>query len=313
MQSGDPGIGNHKSFRELLEEFLGSPDHPLFEQHLNYNLDGVKRGEHIASALSLHPPLDGMRVLDVGCGTGGVSVAFAKMGAEVHAMEPNYTHPMLMRITRARAAEEGVTLDTIIGRGEEIPFADETFDIVILNDVLEHVEFPFELTRESVRVLAPDGLLYLSTPNKYSFAQLLAEGHTGLFGVTLLPPRVAEFYVVRLWKRKERYTVNIIHSYGQVKRYLERLGVNYVLLNRNRPARHFRPGHPGRPLRYGNAFVDTLMRICRAPLLRDLLAFLVTRPSLQPGMFQFIVSKGTIPESVMETYRTGTSRPLGRG
>ena len=299
-------MGENKTFRELLEEFLGSPDHPMFEQNLRYNLEGVKRGEQIASTLALLPPLEGKRVLDVGCGTGGISVAFAKMGAEVHAMEPNYTHPMLMDITKARAAEEGVSLDTIIGRGERIPFADEAFDVVILNDVLEHVERPFELVRESIRVLSPHGLLYMSTPNKYSYAQILSEGHSGLFGVTLLPPSLAAFYVVKVRRRRKRYTVNIIHSYGRVKRYLKRLGVNFVLMNRNRPARHFHPRHPDRPERYGNVLVDTIMRVCRIPILRNILAFMASRPSLQPGMLEFVVSKGAIPEPVVEKYRSGT-------
>jgi ubiquinone/menaquinone biosynthesis C-methylase UbiE len=298
-------MGEEKTFRELLEEFLGSPDHPLFEQHMRYNLEGVERGEHIASTLALKPPLDGKRVIDVGCGTGGISVAFAKMGAEVHAMEPNYTHPMLMDITKTQAAEEGVSLNMIIGRGERIPYADEAFDIVILNDVIEHVEEPFELVEEAIRVLSPDGLLYMSTPNKYSYSQIISEGHSGLFGVSLLPPRLAAFYVVRIWKRRERYTVKSIHSYGQVRRYLDRLGVNFVLMNRNRPARHFRIHHPDRPPQYRNKLIDMIMRICRIPVLSDILAFLASRPSLQPGMLEFVVSKGVIPEPVLERYRTG--------
>ena len=49
-----------------------------------------------------------------------------------------------------------------------------------------------------------------------------------------------------------------------------------------------------------------IMRICRAPVLKDVLAFIVTRPSLQPGMFEFVVSKSLIPGPILEKYRSGT-------
>jgi SAM-dependent methyltransferase len=305
MSNNDEERRGPRTFEELLEELLPPPDHPLHGQTKQYNLDAVKRGDYIASILGLPGNLEGKRILDVGCGTGGISVAFARMQGDVYAMEPNYTHPLLMDITIARAAKEGVTLHTLIGRGEEIPFADESFDIVILNDVLEHVGSPYGLMSEAVRVLGRDGLLYVSTPNKYSYAQILREGHSGLFGVSLLPPRLAAFYVTRIRRVKERYSVNIIHSYGRIKRYMKCLGVNYLVLNANRPARHFHTGHPDRPAHYGNRLIDFIVRICRAAVIRDIVIFIVTRPSLQPGMLEFAVSKGEIPHAVYEKYRLG--------
>ncbi len=293
------------TFEELLEELLPSPDHALYGQHKRYNLDAVRRGEYIASVLGLPADLEGMRVLDIGCGTGGISVAFAKMNARVYAMEPNYTHPLLMDMTKARAAEAGVVLNACVGRGEELPFPDESFDIIILSDVLEHAGSARDVVSESARVLKSDGLMYISTPNKYSYAQILQEGHSGIFGVSLLHPKVAHYYVTRLRKVKDIYTANVIHSYGMVKRYLERLGLNYVLVNANRPARHFRAGHPGRPERYGNSFVNIAVKIGRTPVIREVITFIVTRPSLQPGMLEFVVCKGNIPEVVYEKYRLG--------
>lgn len=280
----------------MLEELLPPPDHPLYQQHRKYNIEGVERGARIASLMSLSGSLEGRKVLDIGCGTGGISVAFAKMKAAVYAMEPNHTHPLLMDLTMARAAREGVDLSTVIGRGELLPFSDGSLDIVILNDVLEHVDDPERVVSEASRVLKIDGLIYLSTPNKYSFKQILREGHSGLFGVTLLPPRVAAFYVTRIRKVKERYTVNRIHSYGMVRRTLERNGLRHVLLNARRPARHFDRSDPECPVRYSNGLIGFVVKLCRIPGIRHIVTFMVTRPSLQPGMFEFIVSKRDIPE-----------------
>ena len=261
-------------FDELLEQILPPTDHPLYEQHKRYNTEAVQRGERIASLMGLPNDLAGMNVLDIGCGTGGISVAFAKMGADVYALEPNHTHALLLGITVARAEKDGVELNAVVGCGEDLPFSDKSQDIVILNDVLEHVDNPDKVVSEAVRVLKPNGLMYLSTPNKYSFKQILREGHSGLFGVGLLPPRIASFYVTRIRKVKDRYTVNIIHSYGMVKRLLERNGLRYELINRMQPAR-----------RLNSSWVWNL------PGIRRVATYIVTRPSLHPGMLEFVITK----------------------
>jgi 2-polyprenyl-3-methyl-5-hydroxy-6-metoxy-1,4-benzoquinol methylase len=182
-----------RSFEELLEAFLPPPTHPLYEQNKRYNIDAEERGNRLAALLSLPRKLEGLRVLDIGCGTGGISVAFARRKAIVFSLEPNDTHGLLMDLTVARAREAGVSLCPVIARGEKIPFPDLSFDIVILFDVIEHVQDPENVMKDAARVLRDDGVLFVETPNKYSLPQILREGHSGLFGVTLLPPKVAAF------------------------------------------------------------------------------------------------------------------------
>lgn len=59
----------------------------------------------------------------------------------------------------------------------EIPFKDESFDLVILSDIVEHVTSPQKIIEESHRVLSDDGFLYISTPNKYSLAFLKGKNY----------------------------------------------------------------------------------------------------------------------------------------
>ena len=275
-------------------------------------MEAEERGNRLAALLSLPRKLEGLSVLDIGCGTGGISVAFARRKAIVFSLEPNDTHQLLMDLTVARAEKAGVSLCPVIARGEEIPFPDHSFDVVILNDVIEHVQEPDDVMNEAARVLRDDGLLFIATPNKYSLPQILREGHSGLFGVTLLSPKVAAFYVTRVRKVRDRYTVNKIHSYRAVKKYLDRLGFNFVPLNRYRPARHFRPGHPDRPKRYGNPLVALAVRVSSLPVLRDAVSFLVTIPDLQTGFLEFVASRGPIPDAIQRLYRLGL-RPESTG
>jgi 2-polyprenyl-3-methyl-5-hydroxy-6-metoxy-1,4-benzoquinol methylase len=301
-----------RSFEELLEEFLPPPSHPLYEQNKRYNIEAEERGNRLAALLSLPRSLAGLRVLDIGCGTGGVSVAFAKRKAIVFSLEPNETHRLLMDLTVARAEKAGVSLSPVIARGERIPFPDRSFDVVILYDVLEHVQEPDAVMNEAARVLRDDGLLFLETPNKFSLPQIVREGHSGLFGVTLLPTRIAAFYVTRVRKVRDRYTVNKIHSYRAVKKHLDRLGLDFVAFNRYRPARHFRPGHPDRPKRYGNPLVALAVRFLSLPVLRDAASFLVTIPDLQTGFFEIVASRSPIPDAIQRLYRLGL-RPESAG
>lgn len=77
---------------------------------------------------------------------------------------------------------------TVICDAHEIPFADESFDLVIAQAVLEHVLDPFLCVREMSRVLKENGLIYAETPfmqqvhgGKYDFMRFTHLGHRRMF------------------------------------------------------------------------------------------------------------------------------------
>src|ERR671916_1816763 len=71
---------------------------------------------------------EGMRVLDVAAGTGNASIPAAKAGAEVTASDLT---PELFDAGRRRAEAEGVTLEWVEADAENLPFDDESFDVVM--------------------------------------------------------------------------------------------------------------------------------------------------------------------------------------
>lgn len=84
--------------------------------------------------------------------------------------------------------------------GVSIPFAADTFDVVVSNHVIEHVgEREEQLTHltEIARVLKPGGTLYVATPNRWT----LIEPHFKLPFLSWLPPRIADAYVRRIARR----------------------------------------------------------------------------------------------------------------
>lgn len=103
--------------------------------------------------------ITGKRVLDFGSGYGGRTVWYAQYAAEVHGIE---VFANMVTSSNAFAVATGVTNCSFsVGSEHAIAFPDGHFDVVISNDVLEHVADPETILTELHRVLAPGGLAFL--------------------------------------------------------------------------------------------------------------------------------------------------------
>jgi SAM-dependent methyltransferase len=157
-------------------------------------LDNVRAWMRSASnlarvrALSLEALRPGMKVLEIGPGNGEVLESLLEadrergLGLDVHALD--HLDSLLSRLP-APVQRHLFELDTLKDTGDglrELPFADGTFDLVILAEVIEHLTFPQIMVAEIARVLrSPDpatgeagGALVLSTPNIFCLGNRLA-------------------------------------------------------------------------------------------------------------------------------------------
>jgi ubiquinone/menaquinone biosynthesis C-methylase UbiE len=105
------------------------------------------------------------RVLDVGCGTGNYAAALAAAtGCRVSGVDPS-----ARMLDRARDAALWQSL--VPGCAESLPFADDSFDVVISTDVIHHIGDRDAYFRESVRVLRPGGHLVTVTDSHDDIVQ----------------------------------------------------------------------------------------------------------------------------------------------
>ncbi len=96
------------------------------------------------------------RVLDDGCGGGGMCVSFAEEARSVVGIEPG---DRFRDVGTRLAAEKGVTnVRFTYADGTALPFRDGAFDLVLSHSVIEHVANPLAYLKEARRVLAPGGV-----------------------------------------------------------------------------------------------------------------------------------------------------------
>ncbi|QRI62772.1 bifunctional 2-polyprenyl-6-hydroxyphenol methylase/3-demethylubiquinol 3-O-methyltransferase UbiG [Shinella sp. PSBB067] len=118
-----------------------------------------------------HRPLEGLRILDIGCGGGLLSEPMARMGADVLGADASEKN---IGIARAHAAGSGVPVDYRAVTAEALAEAGETFDVVLNMEVVEHVsDVDFFLTT-CASMVRPGGMMFVATINRTLKAAALA-------------------------------------------------------------------------------------------------------------------------------------------
>lgn len=138
----------------------------------------------------LGPLLAEKHALDLGCFTGGRAVAwFQRYGlGSVSGLD---TDEVFIEAAEAFAASKGVPAAFMVGRGEELPIEDETFDAILSFDVLEHVQDPSQVLAECRRVLKPRAQAFLVFPGFFHpFEHHLSHVTTAPFVHYVFKPRV---------------------------------------------------------------------------------------------------------------------------
>lgn len=149
--------------REYLPSYGIDPHHPSLE-HL---------ATRFSQELALVAPFREVgRILDVGAGAGLFLSQAKQRGWEVHGVELSEFGPQYAR------QHFGIEIQR--GTLEQVRLPDQHFDVVMLQDTIEHVPAPLTLMREIHRIVRPGGAVVLSTPNLASLGRKIAGRHWAL-------------------------------------------------------------------------------------------------------------------------------------
>lgn len=109
------------------------------------------------------PALEGLSILDVGCGAGLLSEPLSRMGAEVLGLDPA---PGNVALARRHAQETGACATYRSGSVEELAQEPARFDVVLAMEVVEHVRDMPAFVAAAANLLKPGGLFAASTLNR---------------------------------------------------------------------------------------------------------------------------------------------------
>jgi 2-polyprenyl-3-methyl-5-hydroxy-6-metoxy-1,4-benzoquinol methylase len=147
-----PGAGTQRT--SCLADFYNSPGVTV--------ASGVGRAERMLRLLAAAVELrdDRLRIVDVGCGDGMATAMVADAVGFDHVVGVDWAEHALHS-----ARDRGVVTVRAALEGAGLPLADDSTDVVIFSEVIEHLVATDDAVREIRRVLRPRGALLLSTPN----------------------------------------------------------------------------------------------------------------------------------------------------
>jgi len=135
--------------------------HKLNPVRLAYIRD--RAAEHFARDPKKLDCLKGLRMLDIGCGAGILSEPLARLGAAMVGADPAEDN---IAVAQAHAREAGVAVDYRATTAEDLAAAGERFDVVLMMEVVEHVNDVDEFVATCASMVKPGGLMVAATLNR---------------------------------------------------------------------------------------------------------------------------------------------------
>lgn len=190
------GFNYSEEFIQTLKEYAIAKQNEQYrtyfdfdmEEHIKFQCNAVENANSkVIRFLKRYKTLNGCKVLELGCGLGGVSVAFALEGSKVQGIDLDAD---ALKAAKRRAKEHNVEVKFNCCDVRDLAFDSNLFDIVICIQVLEHIPKSDQIKalKEIFRVLKKDGLLYIDTPNQY----FLRDQHdTDLLFIHWLPKKIS--------------------------------------------------------------------------------------------------------------------------
>lgn len=229
-----PGLLSGDELRELLDRYrrenwdrIQTPEwqSKIVEEIFHDN------GEAIFSQLeSVWSIPNQATVLDIGSGVGTFVLACRRRRLHAFGIEPDRigTGGSLTSIQIAKRRLEAQPF--AVALGEQLPFRDRSFDLVTMNQVMEHVSDQAAVLFEAARVLKPGGAIYIASPNYLRFY----ESHYKIFWFPLLPKGLGRLYLRARGRNpvlleQLTYTTN-----RRLRTLLRKLGPDYTTMDLHR-------------------------------------------------------------------------------
>ncbi|MDP2946543.1 MAG: methyltransferase domain-containing protein [Nanoarchaeota archaeon] len=218
---------NQKEMSEVLDSF-SSENYPKIKELMKDKYDVAYRFGFDPSRADwrFYLPIDkNWKILDAGCGMGGMTFPLAKIAGEVIAFDSSYERAKFVQL---KSHCEGLdNIRTFVGDFDNLPLKDGDFDLIIFNGFLEWAGIPNEpknpkevqkdVLKRCLKLLKPGGYLYIGIENRIALNYFTTgRDHSGIRFTSLLPRFLANAYTkIRLKKPYRTYTYSK-HGYEKL-------------------------------------------------------------------------------------------------
>lgn len=175
-------------------------DHPNYLRWQRSREISFERGKFVKSIISKYKQTSNIKVLDIGSGFGGTIQNFLDEKNEIFSVEIDEF--------KLSNQVEHKSIKKFNCNAFELPF-DDKFDVIILQDFIEHIENPEQFLRYIKNYFKDDGIIYLSTPNKLSILNILSDPHWGFPFVSVLPRKLIKKIFIPIFRKNEKYRKDI--------------------------------------------------------------------------------------------------------
>jgi len=185
----------------------------LFPDDLTYDKQSrVIKAKKIVAVISDYlGNLSKLSCLDLGCSIGYITEALAKHFEKVVGVDVDGN---AIGIAKKNIKKQNISF--YISHERELDFPDKNFDVVVFNQIYEHVKDPGVIFLEIERILKKDGVCFFGARNKYG----IFDGHYKLPFISWLPKGLSDFYL-RIFSPKKHYDINLL-SLSDLKKLTRR-------------------------------------------------------------------------------------------
>jgi 2-polyprenyl-6-hydroxyphenyl methylase/3-demethylubiquinone-9 3-methyltransferase len=157
--------------------------------------------------------LDGLNILDIGCGGGLLSEPMARLGGNVTGIDASEKN---VRVAGLHAEKSGLSINYLATTAEElVAEMPQQFDVILNMEVIEHVADPEFLINSCQKLLKPDGIMFVSTINRSVKSMVMA--------------KIGAEYILR-WLPKGTHDWKKFLKPSEIAGFLARNGLRYTAM-----------------------------------------------------------------------------------
>lgn len=184
-------------------EIIESPpwlntEHPNFERWKKAREIAEERGKFVKLIISRFTKCEQLNILELGSGEGGTASVFSKDNKFIS-----------LDLSLLRLQRQPDTIRRINADAQRLPFKHSTFDLIILQDVIEHLPFNNGLLHYLSSFLNKEGIIFLSTPNRFSLLNIISDPHFGLPFISIMKRDQIKKYFLPLCRKDDSFRNDI--------------------------------------------------------------------------------------------------------